>query len=157
MNQSEYEERRRQLDAQLRAEVELLYQAYLVRLRALETLQLGGGHFAGFPLQLPAPPGLAELLPSPAAGSPATPAPPPVPQKRRASSFTLFETVANRLDELGDTFDKTDVCRVLGYEPNRATLYRVFQLLQQDGAIEVDTAGTGKVPTRYRRVYAQEE
>lgn len=142
MTQSEYEERRRQLDAQLRAEVELLYQAYLVRLRALDTMRLGGGLNA--PLQL-APPALADLLPSPAASPAAAPA------RRRQGAWSVLEEVSEALDQLEDTFTRDDVCRVLGYEPKRATLFRVFQTLEEQGVLVVHRRGRGIYPTIYRR------
>ncbi|HEV7506943.1 MAG TPA: hypothetical protein VGS07_18780 [Thermoanaerobaculia bacterium] len=50
-----------------------------------------------------------------------------------------------------EIFDRNDVCRALGYEPDRGSLYRTFQELKAENVIAIRQNGSGKWPTHYRK------
>jgi hypothetical protein len=167
-----YEAARRELDDQLRADVELLYQAYLRKVRALDTVWgLDGGE--GQPL-LPPPPALPALPPGerapaalpaaeepavrPASPAPPKPAPsPPAPAAAPAKSREPYEVYDDLLQalaapgKLGERFDRSDLQRAIGYEARRTTFYRALDLLQRDGKIELAEKGGGRQPSRFKR------
>lgn len=152
MPPSDYEIYRQRLEEQLRADVELLYEAYRAKLRAYETVvrtraEIGAGPWpsADLPLSLPPAPGLQARPPVPAA--------PAVPPKRpRSKAYSVIEAVEGVLDTLGEVFDRNDLVRALGFEPNRATLHRVLAELTDAGFLAVEHFGGGKTPNRYRRL-----
>ncbi len=94
------------------------------------------------------PPVVAPTVPKPAAAPPpATP-----PQKpRRHKSGELLEAVRTVLGQLPETFNRNDVCAALGYNPDRSSLFRVFQELQAEGALAMKRRGDGNVPTVYKK------
>lgn len=53
-----------------------------------------------------------------------------------------------------EVFDRNDVCRALGYEPDRGSLYRVIQELMREGSLTIQRKGSGKATTRYRKIQA---
>jgi hypothetical protein len=55
------------------------------------------------------------------------------------------------LAELPEEFDKNDVLRVLGYSPNRISLFRVLQTLGFEGRIEMKTHGAGRTTNVFRK------
>jgi DNA-binding PadR family transcriptional regulator len=61
------------------------------------------------------------------------------------------------LPQLPERFDKNDVQRALGFTPSRSTLFRALEELQMEGVIAVETAGSGRTPSKFRKVYTQEE
>ena len=128
MNREEYEERRRRLDEELRAGMELLEASHRAQVRALEL------HWA------------AEE------GS-AVPVPGPPPEKRpRRPALELYETVLERLGDLPEVFTKEDLCRALGETPDRRALYRVMTDLAREGWVRIEERGAGRVPSSYRRL-----
>jgi hypothetical protein len=153
-----YELYRLQLEEQLRRKFELLYQAHLIELRAYETVARARGEIdaslpplaltlslsslpAAAAPALPAPPAPAEL--------PAAPAPPPVPaakarpaKRKRDSNHQLYKAVVEALGQLGESFTKQDLCRVLGFKPSRTTLHSVLEDLVKDGTLTLGP-GTG--------------
>jgi hypothetical protein len=153
---SDYEIYRQRLEDQLRADVELLYEAYRAKLRAYETVlrtraEIGAGPWP--------PPDLTLSLP-PAPGLPETSPPPPVPaaaparapKRPRSRAFSVIVAVEDALDELEDVFDRNDLLRALGFKPHRATLYRVLEELTSNGVLAIEELGSGKQPTRYRKL-----
>jgi hypothetical protein len=173
MPPGDYERYRKRLEQQLRADVGLLVEAYRAKLRAYETVARTRGELevAGpwpeveVSNLLPAagsgpaePPGLA-LAPAPAPGeggpitapAAAAPAPRPEPKKRR-SPFELSDAVEAALVQVGEEFDRRELCRALGFEPSRATLYRILQELEHEGRIAVVEHGTGTIGNRYRKL-----
>jgi hypothetical protein len=151
MTREEYDERRRRLDEQLRAGVELLEAAHRQQVRALDLVWMttaeGDVELRRFPAAAPSP-SVAQT----AVAAPAPPASPPKPRRRSAGQ--LQGEVRSVLPGLPELFDRNDVCRVLGHEPERGTLYRVLQELQDEGLIGTEHAGSGRTPTRYRRLRA---
>ena len=142
MTREEYEERRRRLDAELRAGIELLEQGHRAQVRALDLVwSTQGDH----PLSAPAPQWAAP--PS----QPAVPPAPP-PKRRRRDPREIANAVAAILDELPPVFTKDDICRALGETPDRRTLHRVLRNLQQNGTVALESFGQGRTPSSYRRL-----
>jgi hypothetical protein len=165
MTSRDHERFRRQLEKQLRADVELLYGAYCAKLRAYETmhrlhgdLDLGGldPHLLllpDLPPSLPAaPPPDPAPAPSPAPAAPA-PAPAPAP-RRRSADHELYDAVQALLDQLPEFFTRREVCAALGYEPRRASLHQVLRSLTFDGWLQQEERGEGRLANVYRKVGA---
>jgi hypothetical protein len=139
MTREDYERQKRLLEEHLRAGVELLEAAFRHQLRALDLVWAATG---GEPVAVPRIPEIPALPIAP------VPAPPP-PARRRA--WQLYEEVGAALRNVPEVFDRNDLCRALGYEPDRASLYRTLEFLVQEGTLDVQSAGTGNHPKRYRR------
>jgi hypothetical protein len=60
------------------------------------------------------------------------------------------------LPRLSDTFTFSDVRGLLGYTPNRGSLYRVLQKLKIRGDLAIEFPGSGTRPAQYRKVVAGE-
>jgi len=150
MTHDEYERRKRRLDEDLRVGIELLETAHRHQVRALQLVLVASG--AEAMETLPAMTAAAPLLLLSASALPALPTPPgDSPQPGRRIPWALFTDVVDALAAVPEVFDRNDVCRVLGYEPDRGSLYRTFQQLKQDGVLTLEQRGTGKWPTRYRK------
>jgi hypothetical protein len=146
---TDYEIYRQRLEEQLRADVELLYEAYRAKLRAYETVlrtraEIGAGPWPPpeLPLSLPPAPGLEKTAPAPAMS----------PKRPRSKAYSVIDAVEGVLGTLDDVFDRNDLIRSLGFEPNRATLHRVLSELTDAGVIAVEHFGGGKQPNLYRRI-----
>jgi hypothetical protein len=74
----------------------------------------------------------------------------PSPATRRGA-WQLYADVQTALAAVPEVFNRNDVCRALGYEPDRGSLYCTFQELKEGGAIVIEQAGSGKWPTQYRK------
>jgi hypothetical protein len=170
MSPADYERFRQQLEAQLRSDVELIYEAYLTKLRAYETVLRARGELEGMVWEppaalslpaagLPALPGAAErtaLPPAPAVAPPqAAPAaqPSPPPRKKAAPANDVYHDLLDLIEQgrAGETFTKLDLVRVLGYEPTRSTLHRALRYLESESVISAFEYGTGRAVTRFRR------
>ena len=166
MNREEYESRRRRLDEERRAAIELFEAAHRAQLWALELVWLTSPENQGDPGTPPRHPG----FPQEAGGSPGRPdgapaawreavpaAPAPVtraaaqPRKNRKAG-ELYYDVLRALETLPAEFDKNDVARALGYEPHRGTLRRILQELEEDGLVRVAQMGAGNQGNRYRNL-----
>ena len=140
MNQAEYQRRRRQLDEELRAGIEMLQEGHRTKVEALDSLWLRVAE------ETPESPPIPS---APSAPEPASPVP-PAPQERREAGG-LREDVEAALAEVGDEFEKRDICRALGYTPKRTSLHRTLWDLQGEGLIELLHPGSGGRATRYRK------
>lgn len=149
MTRDEYEQHMQRLAEELRAGVELLEMAHRNQVRALKLVWATTG---GEGVEIPPPVVAATVrsVPSPAVPVQAA-VPAPVPQPGRRGPWALFNDVQAALAEAPDVFDRNDICRLLGYEPDRGSLYRTFQELIDNGALEIQQSGSGKWPTRYRK------
>jgi hypothetical protein len=145
MTRDEYETRKRRLDEQLRAGVELLESAHRQQVRALDLVWMTT---AEEPLAFPLPPAEAPPRPEPQPAA-APPAPPPKP--RRRGDWEFQEEVEAALARVPDVFDRNDICQTLGYNPDRATLYRALLLLTEKGLTVIEKLGGGRTSTRYRK------
>jgi hypothetical protein len=56
------------------------------------------------------------------------------------------------LEQVGDVFHKSDLCRALGYEPPRTSLYRALSQLERAGIIKLESPGMGRSAGLYRKV-----
>ncbi len=130
MNTEEYERRRRLLDEQLRADLELVRAGHAARLRALDALRDGSR---------------GETL---ASAETQTGAAPAVPAIRRNNVHDILDI----FPQLPEVFDKADVVRILGYVPHRATLNRAWDHLLQKGKIVMARHSDGRRPTVYRKL-----
>jgi hypothetical protein len=135
MTREHYDQRRRQLDAELRAGIDLLESAHRLQVHALD---LAWTMLSQEPLPPAAP-----------AASPARPSE-QAPAKRRPNN--LLDDLDAALARLPESFDRNDVCRELGYQPERSMLFRALQDLVAEGKIAILQGGEGRKPTRYRRL-----
>ena len=137
MTRDDYEEQKRRLAEQHRALLEMVEAAHQTQLRALEIVwRMMSGE------------GSAEsLLPRPAAAPP----PPAPPAKQRQKAGELYHDVVTALPGLPEPFTQDDVCRAIGYTPDRGSLYRTLQELRLQKRLVVQSGGSGNKPSRYRR------
>jgi hypothetical protein len=139
MTQNEYELYRRRLDEQLESGIELLKAAHEQQVRALEMVWTMGRSEEGV---RPAPSAVPAKAPA---------ALPPPSRPARRGAWELANDVEAALPGLPDVFNRNDVVRALGYEPDRASLYRVLQDLAHEGTIVQASIGGGRIPTTYRK------
>jgi predicted pyridoxine 5'-phosphate oxidase superfamily flavin-nucleotide-binding protein len=139
MRRDEYEQRKQRLETQLREGIALLEAAHRQQVRALELVWL-----------TTAEEDLA-FSPEPAAGRSDSPPPPAPSRPRRRGPGELEEEIEDALAGVPDVFDRNDVCRVLGYAPDRGSLYRVLQELTDAGRLTVQQRGSGRTTTQYRK------
>ncbi len=146
MTREQYEEQKRRLAEQHRSLVEMVDAAYQSQLRALDMVwRMMSGEGSADPRPAPAPP----------AAPPRASAPTPAARPRRRAG-ELYEEVRATLARLPDLFTFSDVCRELGYNPDRGSLYRTLQDLQDLGSIALHFRGQGTRPTRYRNLVTRQ-
>jgi hypothetical protein len=150
MPTGEYERYRQQLDAQLRADVELIHEAYRAKLRAYETVARARGEDFE-----PRPAADLSLGLPPVPPSPPAPAPPRVqaaaPPAVRGRAYQVEDAILAVLGNLPEVFDKFAIGQALGFEPRRSTLHRTFKHLVAEGVLQVEQHGTARIPTVYRK------
>lgn len=147
MTREQYEQRKRRLEEQLRDGIQLLESAHQAQVRALDLVWMlqaeeGGASRTGE--------GAAFIASEPA------PAPAPSRRPRRRGAGELADDLDAALPRLPETFTRADVCAALGYEPDRGSLYRVLQELVEDGIARVESSGSGRLPTTYRKTGARD-
>lgn len=132
MTRDEYEARRRRLDEEMRVAIELVKAGHQAQVQALDVFWRTSG---GTPLEPSA-------------------APPPEPEAgpRRRGPGELRAEVEEILPQLPEIFVKNDVEKLLQEPADRASLYRVFQELREDGRIKAEDFGRGRKPARYRQL-----
>jgi hypothetical protein len=147
LNRDEYQRLRNQLDEEFRAGIEMLQAGYRAKVEALDALW-------GEPPSQEIPASEPEM----AAPSPPEPAfPAAEPQSARRREGEVQADIEAALEQLGDVFLKSDLCRALGYEPPRTSLYRVLGRLQNEGVIKLESPGVGRRATLYRKVRNEAE
>lgn len=137
MTREDYEERRRALEEQHRADLALLNAAHDLRLRALERLwqvSVEGDRGA-------AAPDASTLLVQQAA----------VRREPGRKRYSVMHDLQAALPGLPQVFDRHDILRALGYAPARTTLHRALEVLQKEDMIAVEDHSLGGVTTRYRK------
>jgi hypothetical protein len=142
MTREQYEQRKRRLEEQLQAGIQLLESAHQVQIRALDLVWM---------LQAEEMSAEAARTEAVAASTPVAPVPPPAPPRRRMPS-EVSDDVEAALPSLPETFTRGDVCDALGYEPDRALLYRILQDLRREGRLGIQSLGAGQRATIYRRI-----
>lgn len=144
MTREQYDQRKRRLEEQLQAGIQLLESAYQAQIRALDLVWMLQAEEAGAgPARDGAP------LSAPAAPT----APPPAPSRRRTPT-EVNDDVRAALPRLPGTFTRGDVCATLGYEPDRAVLYRILQELVREGRLRLESPGAGQRATVYASAQA---
>ncbi|HEX4498529.1 MAG TPA: hypothetical protein VIE43_22825 [Thermoanaerobaculia bacterium] len=145
MQDQEYERLRRGIEERLAADLELIHAAHQARLQALDALRL-----ASADPQAPkeSPPSVTQTAPVEEPGG----RPAAVQKLRRGG---LLADIREIFGDLPEAFDKADVVRLLGYEPNRPSLHRAWDKLRDDGKIVMERFSAGRRPTRFRKVGAK--
>jgi hypothetical protein len=151
MTRSEYEQRRRALEQQLQADMELLRAAHETRMHALENLWRASSEEGAASPAFPTGTKTGNGTRAEGGTQTGTQAPPAaVPVRKRYGEVGV--DVARAFPRLPEVFDKAALVRELGYEPPRSTLFRAIEELLIAKRIVVETYGTGRNPTRYRKV-----
>jgi hypothetical protein len=142
LQDNEYERLRRDLEERLAADLELIHAAHQARLQALDALG-----FASAEPQAPteSPTSVPQTAPVEEPGE----LPVAVQKPRRGD---LLADILKIFPDLPEVFDKPEVVRLLGYEPNRPALHRVWDKLREDGKIVMERFSAGRRPTRFRKV-----
>lgn len=135
MTREEYEDRRRRLDAELRAGIALLEQGHRAQVRALDLVWNMEDPSSPAPRVQPSTP-------------PAVPASAPRPRRR---PLELANAVREALYKLPPVFTKDDISRALGETADRRNLFRVLLDLVKEGYLTIEERGQGRTPTSYRR------
>ena len=139
MTLEEYEHRKLRLAEQLREGVALLEQGYQRQLRALELIWMADSNGdAVLPGQEPAVAAAAGGL----AGKPV---------RLRLAAGQLLEDLRTALPQMPEAFDRNDMIRAVGYEPERSSLHRAVASLIKEGAVVLDSTGAGNIPAKYRK------
>lgn len=142
MQRHEYEQRKRILNEQLRLALDLVHAGHRAQVQVLEMLwQTSGGEELDTSKAFNDPAFLPEALP---------PSPIPLPKPRRQAG-ELYDEVLEALAQLPEEFTKNDIHRCLGYAPDRASLYRILNMLQREGRLVAKLRGTGGIPSVYRK------
>lgn len=150
MRREEYEERKRQIEEQHQAAVALLESARHQQVRALDLVFFMSSGAEGSPA--PSTPEPVSATAEARAPSPAAVGAPSLARPRRRAAWQLVEEIETALPLLPERFDRNDLCLVLGDEPDRGSLYRSLQQLVNEGALEIEFHGSGKSPSRYRKL-----
>lgn len=149
MPREDFERYRQRLEEQLRADMGLLYEAYLAKLRAYQTVERLRGEADG---ELSPATGLSIDFPAvPIPDAPPT-APPPKAPPRRSQPYEVIDSIREALPRLPEVFDRFDVLAALDFEPRRSTLLKTLQDLRQEGVLEVVREAAGKRPALWRYV-----
>jgi hypothetical protein len=141
MTREQYEQRKRRLEEQLQAGIQLLESAHQAQVRALDLVwMLQAEEGAAGPVAEAA--SLSSPEPSPA--------PPPSPSPHRSPRH-LEDDLRAVLPRLPERFTRADACAALGYEPDRGNLYRILQDLVRERRLRVESVGSGRKATIYRK------
>lgn len=136
MTDEEFAQRKRTLELQLEAGIALLQDSHRAQVRALEFLR-SASRIAAV--------GAVERTASEVAARS------PVRRPKRRAAGTLYDEVVSALDQISGEFNKNDVSRLLATSPDRVSLFRVLRQLEEEGRIEVEEYGTGRLTTTYRK------
>jgi len=131
MTESDYEQRKQELVAQLRLSIRFLQQGYEAQLSALE-LERAGAKKTSAPVVAPEAAPVRQRAPQPPGG--------------------LLEHVRQAVAQLPVEFTKADIIRVLGYTPERSSLHRALDDLMVEREIQVHDRGSGRTPNVYRKL-----
>ena len=160
MKSREYERRRRALEEQCHADLNLIRAGYEAKLRALEMIWLtsdGKDEAEGAPGR----PNPSEASPSETVRSETEPVSSetvpsetvrtetPAPARERRD---LLSDLLEALPALPEVFEKQDIYQALGYVPARATLYRALETLKSEKQIVIARYSEGGQRTQYRKV-----
>jgi hypothetical protein len=145
MTHNEYEQAKRRLEESRRAGLDLVEAAYQAQMRALEMVWSLLAGAADTPL-LSTPPATSP----PAAANPA----PPPPQRQRHRTGDVEQELRRIYGQLPETFGRSDIHALLGYEPDRGALYRILADLSTQGVLVIQKVSLGRRPAVYRKIVA---
>jgi hypothetical protein len=151
MTREEYDERKRQIEAQHLATIELIEAGKQAQLWALDRVWLDGGVPQ---VEVPASGTPVRLSEEEATSSEKTPRDPesaPAPAKRRGI-YELLEKIESVLPSLPDRFDYHDLCRALGAELDRGAVRRNLQLLVEEEILAKEGTSSGRFRLFYRKL-----
>lgn len=153
MTREQYEQRKRRLEEQLRAGIQLLESAYQAQVRALDLVWMLQAEESGA--------GAEVAVSSRAAPGAHVPAPQERPlarsQPHGERTSTARGEIYSSFYRLPETFTRNDVCKVLGFEPDRGTLFRILRELTDQGYIRIAARGRGQRATVYEKAAAAPE
>jgi hypothetical protein len=154
LDHGEYERRKRAIEEQLAADLELIRTAAHARLEALETLWRAAAAQGGQDTrnETPASAETQSAQPPDEVQAPGSPSLAPTAVVRRRGD--VLKAILETFPHLPDDFDKADVVRLLGFEPSRPTLHRAWDRLLQEKKIAMSRHSDGRRPTRYRKLAA---
>jgi hypothetical protein len=138
MTNEQYEQLKVRLAEQLREGVALLEEGYQRQLRALELVWRADANGA-------APLGQESTAAAAPGGLAVKPARP------RLAGGRLLEDLRTALPRIPEVFDKNDLLRALGYEPERSSLHRALTRLIHEGVVVLDSQGAGKIPAKFSK------
>src|SRR4029077_18202829 len=140
MNRNEYERIRARLEEQRRSGIALVEAAYQAQIRSVDLVWRLQGEEGDAALE--------EVVSAAATVQ----APLPVPEvPRQRSGPEVEDDVRAAFPRLPDRFTRRDVCKVLGYEPDRGPLYRSLQKLVAEGHTRVRSQGEGNKAAVYEK------
>ena len=141
MTRDEYERHLRRLEEQLRVGMELLQASYRHQVGAVELIwKMTNGEGVPVP-SLP-----AGAVPQEGARPPAAPA-----RTSRRGALALYRDILEALPRVPEVFNSSHLRQALGYDPHRGSLHRTLQEILDEGFITLETVGSGKTPTSYRK------
>ncbi|HEV8578951.1 MAG TPA: hypothetical protein VGX68_07680 [Thermoanaerobaculia bacterium] len=151
MKREEFERRKRRLEEQLEEGIELLKAGFRQQLRALELVWMTTAEEDEVPPRTATEPAREASAATAAAPQPATPTRP------RPKRGQLWEDIDEALNRVPKVFDRHDLVKALGFEPERTALHRVISALLAKGEITLKRRGFGKIPARYELVEDADE
>jgi len=142
MTAGEYERRRRAIEEQCQADIELIRAGSQAKLRALERIWLHSAGDGEAPRQVS-----GETVPETVPGE--------TQDSRTARSSgwadVLYDVKAV-FHDLPEVFDKSDLCQAIGYRPSRSTLLRVLEILEkEEKKVALEFQSEGGRPNLYRK------
>jgi hypothetical protein len=168
----EFEDRRRKIDAEYLAALEMLREGHRLRLCELDKLRSARAEESARPVSVqPAsapPPSVAAAVEP---GQPASPSPPPapsawtpprppgrpprIPRRSRKLAAEVQRDLTLALPDLPEVFGNQDIYLALGYKPSRSTLGRAITPLMEEGYFVLEEAASGRQSNIYRRTMSE--
>jgi hypothetical protein len=158
MTSREYEQRRRAIEEQCQADLDLIRAGCQAKLRALERVWLHSSGDGETPLPVPSETVLGKTVLSGILSGTVlretVPSETPDGGAARVSRWgDVLSDVKAVFSDLPEIFDKNDLCQAIGYKPSRGTLLRVLDALQkEEKKVAVAYQSDGGRQTQYRKV-----
>lgn len=156
MTKEQYEQRKRRLEEQLRDGIQLLESAYQAQVRALDLVWMLQAEESGVRAKTVFSSPEAPAAPTPASQE-RQPQPPARSQPHGQRTHTARDEIYSSFHRLPDTFTRSDVCKLLGYEPERGILFRILRELVREGYIRIAERGAGQRATVYAKTNPTQE
>jgi hypothetical protein len=156
MTREEYEQRKRRLEEQLEEGIELLRAGFRQQIRALDLVWMTT---AAEDVALSSVPAETTRRAAPAASVTASVVPQPAKPSRKPKqpAGKLRHDIDAIFDDLPQVFDRDDIVKALGYEPERSSLHRALRGFLRAGDIVTKTRSLGRIAAKYEKVEEDEE